>query len=204
MPSNTRRLRPRKLLAGAVVAMLSLCAVPALAEASCPSAVGSEVFAPIGDHAAYALMPGSTFEEGTSGWTLTNATVATGNQSYAYAAGGSHSLAVQSNGIAVSRAFCVSSEYPSFRFFARRSSGSWGNLNVWLRWKDAYGYTHETGAGFVQAYGTSWSATPRLALASALQLWMYNSTLNVQLVFRPESYGETWDIDDVYIDPYSR
>ena len=37
-----------------------------------------------------------------------------------------------------------------------------------------------------------------------LPLWMPGSTLNVHLVFRPQSYGGAWAIDDVYVDPYKK
>lgn len=60
--------------------------------------------------------------------------------------GSSHSLVIQPNGVVVSPAFCVSSEYPSFSFFARQvSSGGWGSaLNVSLRWTDHYGWSRDT------------------------------------------------------------
>ena len=94
-----------------------------------------------------------------------------------------HALAIQPGGVAVSPAFCVSSEYPTFRFLVHQISGG-GALNVSLRWTDAWGSSHNTLVSSLQA-GTSWSLSPVLKLASVLPLWMPGSTLNVKLVFEP-------------------
>jgi hypothetical protein len=42
-----------------------------------------------------------------------------------------------------------------------------------------------------------------MRLGNSVALWVGESTLAVQLVFR-SSGGGSWAIDDVYIDPYSR
>jgi hypothetical protein len=168
----------------------------------CASGPTSEPFARFGDHAAYSLLAGGSFESGAVGWSLTNAVAAGGNESYGVA-GGSQSLAIQSSGVAVSPAFCVSTANPSFRFFARRTSGSWGVLNVVLRWTDSTGTSHDTSVASLQS-GASWSASPALQLASTLPLWQTGKTLSAKLVFKPEQYGGSWAIDDVYIDPRMR
>ena len=113
-------------------------------------------------------------------------------------------LSIQPNGVAVSPAFCVSSEYPSFRFFQRQiSGGGWGSsLNVSLRWTDVYGFSHNTDVASLRP-SSSWALSPVLQLASALPLWMPGSTLKVQLVLQP-SWAAAWAIDGVYIDPYKR
>jgi hypothetical protein len=176
--------------------------VPAAADAACASNPISSPFARFGDTASYSLLEGGSFESGAPGWSLTNAAVVSGNESYEVA-GGSHSLAIAPTGIAVSPAFCVSVANPSFRFFARQTSGSWAVLNVSLRWMDRSGVSHETSVASLQS-GSSWTVTPVLQLASALPLWQATSTLSVQVVFRPERYGGAWAIDDVYIDPRMR
>lgn len=197
-------IRPRvaRTLAATLTAVLLSVAAPALAGAACATSSTSHPFSQFGDSAAYSLLPGGSFEAGAPGWALTNAGVASGNESYKVA-GGSHSLAIQPNGVAVSPSLCVSTYYPSFRFFARRTSGSWGVLNVILRWSESSGTTHETEVAAIQS-GTSWTPTPILKLATTLPLWQSGSTLSAKLVFKPEQYGGAWAIDDVYVDPYSR
>jgi hypothetical protein len=161
------------------------------------------VFSSLGDSAYYSLLQSGSFESGATGWTLHGASVASGNQTTGIGAGGSHSLAIPASGEALSPAFCVGTEYPSYRFFARRTSGTWGVLNAILRWKDSSGVTHETTTAAVQS-GTSWTATPVLALGTTLPLWQSGETLTVQVLFRPERSGGSWAIDDVYIDPYRK
>jgi hypothetical protein len=196
---------PRGARRGAIVAVLTMflsASAASLAQAACTAVPTSTPFKSFGDNASYSLLAGGSFESSTVGWSLANSKVVSGNESYSVA-GGSHSLAIQPTGVAVSPAFCVSSANPSFRFFAMRTSGSWGVLNVILRWTDASGVSHESTAGALQS-GTSWTVSPILQLATMLPLSRASSTVSVQLVFKPEQYGGAWAIDDVYIDPYAR
>jgi hypothetical protein len=176
-----------------------VAAAPAPAPASCAAGPTSTPFARFGDSADYSLVPGGSFESGAPGWSLTNSTIVAGNESYEVA-GGTQSLAIQPTGVAVSQAICVTTAEPTFRFFARRTSGSWGVLNVALRWTDSAGATHNTTVASLVS-GSSWTPTPILALAAALPLWQPGSVLSVKLVFSPEQWGGGWAIDDVYVDP---
>lgn len=200
-PTAFRFTRQLGVAVTTCLAAFGLAAVPALAATAegCAPTPLSTPFAQFGDSAQYGPVAGGSFESGAAGWSLSNATVVAGNESYEVA-GGSHSLAIQPTGAAVSPAFCVSTADPSFGFFARRTSGSWGALNVILRWTDADGAIHNTTVASLQS-GTSWTPIPVLKLASALPLWQPRGTLNVALVFKPEQYGGAWAIDDVYIDP---
>jgi hypothetical protein len=200
-------LRPRRLRA-AITALLSTAAiflVPAAAQAACPTTPTTKAFQAFGDSAAYSLVANGAFEAGAGGWSLTSASVASGNESYkVHGAADSSSLALKATGQVVSPAFCVSTANPTFRFFAKRTSGSWGVVNVKLRWKDAANQTNETVVGSVTAADTSWHPTQALALSSPLGLWNADQTVSAQIVLDPEDYGGAWAIDDVYVDPYAR
>jgi hypothetical protein len=189
-------------VAALAIAALMTGIAPSLADAACKSNPTSNPFQRFGDNAAYGLVSGASFESSTSGWSLTRSSVVSGNESY-NVAGGTHSLAIQPTGVAVSPAFCVGIENPSFRFFARQTSGSWAVLNVILRWTDASGTSHDTTVGSLQS-GTAWAVSPVLKLGSTLPLWQAGESLSVKLVFKPEQYGGAWAIDDVYVDPYHR
>ena len=100
---------------------------------------------------------------------------------------------------------CVDINRPTYRFFARRTSGSWGVLNLRVRWQDASGHTNETDRRRArQQLRDGWAASPALNIASLLRLWNADQDSSVQLVFDPENYGGSWAIDDVYVDPYGR
>jgi hypothetical protein len=198
-------------MAGVLVGLLCILAAPAVAKkkapavrtgSGCPVSSLSKPFERFGDGASYSSVPGGSFEEGSPGWSLTDAAIVSGNESYGVA-GGSHSLAIQPSGQAVSPAFCVSIAQPTLRFFARQTSGSWAVLNVILRWTDSSGGSHDTTVGSLQS-GTAWKPTPVLALAGTLPLWQAGETVSVQLVFKPERFGGAWAIDDVYADPRMR
>ena len=89
----------------------------------------------------------------------------------------------------MSPAFCVGIQHPSFRFFARRTGGTWGVLNVKLRYTGADGVTNETTVGSVSAADAAWHPTAPLALSTVLGLWNGDQSASVQIVLDPEDYG---------------
>jgi hypothetical protein len=204
--------RARGVRVSAVAAFIALLAAafPGIASAGCPSAPLSQPFAQFGDNANYTLAPGGAFEGGVAGWTApagllglgqTAATVGSGNESYNLVPG-THSLSVPANGTAVSPWFCISSEYPTFRFFARQPGGASSSpLSVSLRWLNVLGVVVDTSAGSLN--GTSaWAPSPTMKLGNSVALWMPGSTLQVQLVYH--AGAGSYQVDDVYLDPYRR
>jgi hypothetical protein len=188
----------------AVLSAAAIFVVPAAAQAACAPSPTTKAFQAFGDSADYSLAPNGAFETGSGGWSLAGASVVSGSESYGvHSPSDSKSLAISATGTAVSPAVCVDITRPTFRFFAKRTSGSWGNLAVKLRWREASGITNETVVGTVDS-GTSWQPSAALSLSRALPLWNLNQTVSVQLVFDPENYGGSWAIDDVYVDPYAR
>jgi len=203
MPYVIGPRRVRKLAAALFSAALLLVAVPVAADAACASSAGSDVFAEYNDTASYVLVQGGNFESGAPGWSLSKAAVVEEE-----GAPSGNALVIQPGGTAVSPGFCVSSEFPTFRFLDHEISGN-GALNVSLRWRDAFGFSHNTPVASIQSAAT-WSISPVLKLASDLPLWMPGSTLSVKLVFESaqnslfqRSAGE-WAIDGIYVDPHSR
>ncbi len=202
------RPKQRKSLVTALLsaALLVALVVPAMADATCPVEPVSNPFERFGDFADYSLLENGHFEDGTGGWSLENAWIAGENESFdVRSRWDSRSLRIDSTGNAVSPVFCVGIEHPSFRFFARRANGSWGVLNVKLRWTTRGGKTVETMSGSPagDTYRV-WQPSHSMALGTALPLWRADDTLKVRLVFDPEDWGGDWLIDDVYIDPYRR
>jgi hypothetical protein len=205
------RARGARISAIAALAAILAAVFPAIASAGCPTATLSQPFAQFGDGANYTLAPDGSFENGAAGWTApagllnlgqTSATVGAGNESYNVVAG-THSLAIAANGTAVSPSFCISSEYPTFRFFAHQPGGASSSpLSVSLRWLNVLGVVVDTGAGSLNNDG-AWAPSPPMRLGSSVPLWMPGSTLQVQLVFHAGA-GGSYQVDDVYLDPYRR
>jgi hypothetical protein len=169
----------------------------------CPTPSASQVFSPFGDAADYALVPGGNFEGDMSGWTLNRASVVFGNEPwYVGGAGDSQSLSIRPGGSAISPPFCVSDEFPSWRFFARLDGGPWwSSLAVSVAWTDQRGDSGVTDVATLRggAY-MMWRPTASLELGPALDDY---TTMTEQLVFSA-SDGSGWQIDDVYIDPYAK
>ncbi len=203
--SRPRWRRAVGVLAGAV-ALLS--AIPAVADAcTVPSTSGSAVFAPFGDSSSYVLAPGGSFESGTSGWSLFGVSIQSGNESYhVHAASDSHSLWISPGGTAISAPICINITDPTFRFFARETTGSWAEMNINVLWTDALGVSHVTTAGGLSlSPSAGWTLSKALPLAQMLgSLQQAGSTLSVRLQFVPMPSGGGVAIDDVYVDPYSR
>jgi hypothetical protein len=201
-------LRPRGLRTGltALLSAVAVFIVPAAAQAACQATPTTKPFKIFNDSNDYSLVPNGGFESGAGGWSLPGARVTTGNESWSVrAAGDSKSLAIDATGTAVSPTVCIDIKRPTYRFFARRTSGSWGVLNLRVRWQDSSGHTNETTiAALDSSFGTAWRVSPVYNIASLLGLWNADQDASVQLVFDPENSGGSWAIDDVYVDPYGR
>lgn len=201
MREGIRHSRPLTIFATLLGAAVVTLGIPAVA-AACTHSTTSTAFAQFGDQADYVLAPGGSFEEGAHGWTLSNADIVAGNESFNLSPG-AHSLAIGPRGAATTPWLCVNGEYPSFRFVARQLSGAPDEpLYVSLRWINLLGITLNTPIAAVHG-GSEWAPSPALQLGDTLPLWVPGTSLNLGLVF--SSPGEArWAIDDVYIDPYSR
>ena len=190
----------------ALLSAVAVFVVPAAAQAACGSTPTTKAFQAFGDSNDYSLVPNAGFETGSGGWSLSRSVVTAGNEPWSVrGAGDSKSLAIDASGAAVSPTVCIDINRPTYRFFAKRTSGSWGVLNLRVRWQDASGHTNETTIASLDCnFGTAWRASPALNIASLLGLWNADQDASVQLVFDPENYGGSWAIDDVYVDPYGR
>jgi hypothetical protein len=195
-------IRPRqisKIAAGFFSSLLLIVALPSLAQASCPSVTTTKAFSQFGDSAYYALVQNGKFESGAAGWSLSRSEVVSES---GIPTGGSRALAIKPGGEAVSPAFCVSNDYPTFRFLYREVRGG-GKLYVGVRWRDDSG-VHETDVAALEGT-SSWAPSPVLDLASNLPLdGAQDSLSTVQLTFATTHPGLEWAIDYVYVDPYSR
>jgi len=201
-------LRPRGLRAGliALVSAVAVFVVPAAAQAACPATPTTKAFKAFGDSNDYSLVPNGGFEAGAGGWSLSRASVAFGNEPWKVSGSyDSKSLAIDASGVAVSPTVCIDRKRPTYRFFAKRTSGSWGVLNLRIRWQDSSGRTNETTVAALDSnFGTAWGVSAALNVANLLPLWNDDQDYSVQLVFDPEDFGGNWSIDDVYVDPYAR
>jgi hypothetical protein len=173
---------------------------------SCSSETLSQPFARFGDLSHYTLVPGGAFESGEPAWTVTGgARVATGNESFnVHGASDAHSLYIPQGGSATSPAMCVGIDHPTARWFAKSSGtllGLTGSMTVSVLFEDSLGQVLELpiGAGLLSS---SWQPSlPGVISASLLPLLPGQETA---VAFRFRAVTGNWNVDDVYVDPYSR
>jgi hypothetical protein len=187
-------------LAASCCALLVTAAPAAAATSSCPVPQSSPVFSVLGDQANYSLVPGGSFDSSAPGWTLNNASLVSGGEPWNVSgATNPGSVSIAPGGSAKSPAVCVSSSFPTWRFFAKSDGTPGATLQVWIQWTNNWGLTGWVPATMLQAGNyTSWQPTSALPLGSLLPAGV---TLTNRFVF--VANGGTWNIDDVYVDPYA-
>jgi hypothetical protein len=209
MPSPLpRRLRS---LASALIAsasLLALSAAPADAGVLVKSAVGcgtppaAQPFARWGDSALYSLVSNGGLESGSTDWSLSNASVVSGNESYyVRAAGDSKSLSLPAGSSATTRAYCVGLSKPAMRFFAKSANtGLLSSLRVDVLVETSLGLTVSLPIGTVSP-NSAWAPSPRLLIVANLLPLLPGQQTPVAFRFTPQGTGNWW-IDDVYVDPH--
>jgi hypothetical protein len=172
-----------------LLALVLLLVAPALARADCAAQPLDRTFLPWLDASWYEAAPDGGFEGGGAGWSLANgAAVVTANDPYE---SGSSALALPAGASATTAPVCVDLAHPTVRFFA---SGGSGPLVVTATFRDVLGLQHELPVGVVLGSG-AWTPSPIMPIVGNL--------LSSQVSFRFASAGD-WQIDDVFVDPYSK
>jgi hypothetical protein len=166
----------------------------------------SQPFARFGDTSSYTPVPGGSFENGSPAWTLSGgAKVVPGNEPfYARSTSDTASLYLPQGATATSPAMCVGIDSPTIRWFAKQSAsllGLTGSMTVEVLFEDSLGnvLSLPVGAGLLS---TSWQPSlPGVVSASLLPLLPGEKTA---VAFRFRALTGAWNVDDVYVDPYSR
>ena len=198
-------IRPRLRRAIFTVTALTCVAVFAstgVALASCPTQPVSNPFSQWGDSNDYFMVPGGSFE-GTAdqvGWTLSNASLTSGNEPFnVNDPGDQQSLTINGGGSATSPFFCVDDTMSSMRFFAQQA-GAGTDLRVKALIQNADGsVTAVPIADLADGSMPAWAPTAPLGGSSHLPA---GSTMMVALRFRAPVSSGSWQIDDIYVDPY--
>ena len=205
------RNRTRGLLTAALaLTCLALPAAPAGADlietGACDDAALSQPFAPWNDDRHYKLAPGGDIEGSLDGWTLAKgAKVVAGSEPFA-ATGrqGSRSLSIPAGGSVTTDATCVNFDYPSFRFFAKSSGGLLGllpALKVDLVYRDGALGLVAVPIGTVLP-SSGWK--PSASMYSLAAVGALAAGGEAQMAIRFTSVAGTWNVDDVFVDPFRR
>jgi hypothetical protein len=171
--------------------------------AACPVPASSPVFSVLGDTADYFPLPDGSFTNGGAGWTLNGgASVVPGGEPWNVSGSTNpQSLNIPPGGSAISPPICVTSLFPSWRFFAQSNGSS--SLQASILWTAPGGMSGTLPEpGLSDSNYSSWAATPSLALGSLL---MPGVVMTNRFEFTvPANANGSWTIDDAYVDPYAR
>lgn len=196
----------KSVIAGVLVLALMIPATGSAAttmsatSATCLTKAGM-VFSPWGDLTSYALAPGGSFE-GTSGWSLVSASPVAGNEPWHIrSAKDSTSLSINAGGSATSPLFCGTLATPTVRFFVRSASVT-AKLQVDVLYPSFDGTVKSLTIGTV-AGTTTWAPTNAMLLLVNL-LAFASPTGQVDLAVRVTATSGTWQVDDVYVDPFRK
>jgi hypothetical protein len=203
---------PRRRSLACLALLLGLLALPARAHAGvlvrasppCDGQPLERPFLPWLDPAHYTLAPDGAFSGGAKGWQRSGARVVAQNEPYRVH--GDHATAaldLPEGSSATSPAICVGLEHPTLRFFARNTGSLLGTLQVEVRFEDALGKVHSLPIGVVAGTGGWHPTLPFPVLANLLPLLPGQHT-PVAFRFTPVGLNSSWQIDDVYVDPYGK
>jgi hypothetical protein len=214
LQAMSRRSRRVSLVVAFVTyaATIGLAALPASASSTlvttllpnCGARVEATPFRAWSDTHSYFLMPGGDFESGAAGWTLTGGSaVVGGSESFlTNHATDSHSLKMVAGSVAASPTICVAMGENSARLFVKSSGGASSVLHVQVYVQNRLtGLVLSTGFDVAgNATRNVWTPSPRLFVPNLLGGVLGDQNLTV--VFTTKGAPATWNIDDVYVDPF--
>jgi hypothetical protein len=165
---------------------------------SCSDQTLEQPFLPWADVANYVLAPGGTFESGAPAWS--GGSVVSGNEPYyIHAAGESRSLSLKAGASATSGTMCATLLHPDLRFVAR-ASGLLPLMSVEVLFPDLSGNVQSLLVAVVPGTGAWQPTLPLPFLVNATAALSPDGT--IPLAFRFTAVSGSWQIDDVYVDPY--
>lgn len=204
-----KRRTGRILFATAVAAMALLAPAGSasagiLSESAtdCPTYASSQVFSRWLDPFHYSLAPGGAFESATGLTFKGGAKIVTGNESsYVHGTADRNSVLLPAGGSVTTGPMCVGLEKPTVRFFAKRPSFSLLPLMVVEGlYKDKAGVQRSLPFVGVPVAGGGWSLQLPFVSTGAL-LELGDQTM---MQFRLRAVTGTWQVDDLYVDPWRR
>ncbi|HSK49698.1 MAG TPA: hypothetical protein VK889_04290 [Solirubrobacterales bacterium] len=188
----------RRLLLVAVGAVLAFSASATAAQAACSYPDAEQVFAAWKDEGYYQLAPDGGLEQGGTGWSLAGgAAVVAGNEDHFLSSpDDAFSLSIPFGGSATSPPVCVDETTPSFRLMALNSGSTSSKLEVTVTYLLPEGVS--TKDVDVKA-DDDWEPTKPLELETDGE-----AERAATISFAPRDDKGTWQVDDLYIDPFAR
>jgi hypothetical protein len=193
-----KKLR-RSLLVLTAAAAAAIVAAPAGNASPLLCSGTGQPFAQFGDMSSYFGFSNNGFENGATGWKLSGAAVAPGNEPWFVNGSGSSSLSIGPGGSAASPLVCTSLDAPGWRMFAH-AAGANGALQAQIVFYGLLG--NVTGilnlTSFDAGGYSAWEPTSDVPSLLSLPITTYAA----QLRLTNTSTSGTWQVDDVFVDPW--
>jgi hypothetical protein len=193
--------RIARLQAKGQLAKTGVLTASAAATGGCGFQNPSQVFAPWGDLASYALAPQGNLAS-TTNWSFTKTTVAAEHDPFT---AGSNSLKLAEGSEAVSPAMCVDLSNPTIRLFLKDTGGNGKSaLKVNVIYEDLNGNIQHLTLAKLRV-GSSWAPSITIPIAVNILSTANASGLTaVAFDFKAEGLqkNETLSLDGLYVDPY--
>ncbi|MDO9354269.1 MAG: hypothetical protein Q7T55_11275, partial [Solirubrobacteraceae bacterium] len=175
----------------------AVVSAPAVGEmnAKCTEPISFKAFAFFGDFADYSFAPGGSFEAGAPGWSLTNASVTTKNESLGIFAG-AKSLFIKDRGRVVSPWFCVTADHPTFRYVTQG-----GEIEMEIDYKVTNEKDIDDKLVGETNGGAKWAPSAIHPLALKIPTAKLKKGVVARIVFEAE---DDVFVDNVLVDPYRR
>jgi hypothetical protein len=208
MHLNLRRTAAAIFTATIAAAAFASPANAALLTASADSCVDGPLTQPFqrfGDRHNYKLL--GSFEAENPAWQLSGgARIVSGNETYKVGgATHSRSLSLPQGSAAISPFTCIGLSEPTLRLFAKRNSALLGlvsTLNVQIQVKTSLGLSVWLPVLPGDLGGSSWHPTAQMPLIANILPLSHSDKTPVRFRFSP--LLGSWQIDDVYVDPFMK
>ena len=188
----------RLVLVLVAAAAAAIVAVPG-GKAALACSGSLQPFAQFGDYNDYFAFSNNGFESGTTGWKLSSAFVGAGNEPWGVNGGGDSSLTIAAGGSAASPKVCTALNAPGWRMFAHSNNAN-GPLQAQIVFYGLLG--NVTGilnvASFSPSGYGSWQPSADVPSILSLPLLTYSA----QLRLTSTATSGTWQVDDVFVDPF--
>lgn len=167
----------------------------------CKARSQSQVFAPWGDHNFYYRAPNGGFEKGSKNWQLSGgARVVEGNESYyVRRSTDTHSLSLPTGARAEGRTICTERVDRTVRFFIKdpQVAGAMLKINVEVESSRGRGVLqYWVGSG---SFSRGWQPFHIIEIPAT---YGPDGRQNLTLSFEAIGSQATWQIDDVFVDPF--
>jgi hypothetical protein len=172
----------------------------------CGQRVIEHPFAQWDDNADYFLVKQGDLSQGATEWDLGTGEIVADNNTYSLYTDEAASLSLGEGESATGPMVCVDPDLPTMRFFVRNGGAETGTLKVEAMYEDENFELQSIQLGQLTSAdaGAEWTPSPTLELAAPLVALLEDGQAPVWFRFTAEGEGSSWQVDDVYVDPYGK